>query len=285
MKDLRIDPEFESLIPPLSDEEFKQLRDNILNDGEVLNPIITWQGTICDGHNRWKIIKENPGIPYKTYELIFLDRYQAKEWIIRNQLGRRNITNEQRLRLIGQMQENRKKSHGNNAKRDDTGKYLMGQNEPTGDKSKSTAAQIAEEVGVSESTVKRAEKFSKGIDALSEVSKEAADKVLKGGSGITKAEIMSVPLMEPQQREEFAERVINPQPKEERKVEKHQYSVEDLVKEIESNGWNFTKHLKDTLVFRSTLYEDYNDRLKVRNAVNSVKQDLEIILGLLNKEM
>lgn len=275
MKELRIDPEFESLIPPLSDEEFKQLRDNILNDGEVLNPIITWQGTICDGHNRWKIIKENPGIPYKTYELIFLDRYQAKEWIIRNQLGRRNITNEQRLRLIGQMQENRKQSHGGQVKG-------MGQNEPS---VRSTAEAIAKEVGVSESTVKRAEKFSKGIDALSEVSKEAADKVLKGSSGITKAEIMSVPLMEPQQREEFAERVINPQPKEERKVEKHQYSVEDLVKEIESNGWNFTKHLKDTLVFRSTLYADYNDRLKVRNAVNSVKQDLEIILGLLNKEM
>lgn len=73
------------------------------------------------------------------------------------------------------MQENRKKSHGNNAKRDDTGKYLMGQNEPTGDKPKSTAAQIAEEVGVSESTVKRAEKFSKGIDVLQEVAPEAAE--------------------------------------------------------------------------------------------------------------
>ena len=72
----------------------------------------------------------------------------------------------------GQMQENRKRSHGNNAERDESGKYLMGQNEPTG----STASQIAKEVGVSESTVKRAEKFSKGIDAIEKVSPEAADK-------------------------------------------------------------------------------------------------------------
>ncbi len=97
---------------------------------------------------------------------------------------RRNLTNEQRLRLIGQMQETRKQAHGNNAGRDETGKFLMGQNEPTGDKPRSTAEAIAREIGVSESTVKRAEKFSKGIDALEEVSKEAAKMILGYGSSI-----------------------------------------------------------------------------------------------------
>lgn len=281
MTELKIDPEFEKLIPALTDEEFNQLRENIIEKDEVINPILTWQGVIVDGHNRWKIIQDNPGIPYKTYEMIFLDRYEAKDWIIKNQIGRRNLNQEQKLRLIGQMQENRKKSHGGERGNQYTSEP-KGQNEPL---PKSTAAQIAEEVGVSESTVKRAEKFSKGIDVLQEVAPEAADKILKGGSGITKAEVMSVPKMEQREREEFVERVINPQPKEEKKSEPYKYTVDDLVKEIESNGWSFTKHLKDTLVFRSTLYANYNDRLMVWNAVNSVKQDLEIILGLLNKEM
>lgn len=69
------------------------------------------------------------------------------------------------------MQETKKQSHGNNAERDETGKYLMVQNGPSGNSPRSTAESIAREVGVSESTVKCVEKFSKGIDALEEVSK------------------------------------------------------------------------------------------------------------------
>lgn len=50
--ELRIDPEFEGKIPPLTTEEFQQLENNILADGVVINPIIVWDGVIVDGHNR-----------------------------------------------------------------------------------------------------------------------------------------------------------------------------------------------------------------------------------------
>lgn len=284
MTELRIDEEFENLIPALTSEEFNQLRENIIEKDEVINPILTWHGVIVDGHNRWKIIQENPGIPFKTYEMIFADRYEAKDWIIKNQIGRRNLNQEQKLRLIGQMQENRKKSAGGQADNKNAEKR-MGQNEPIVSKAKSTAAQIAEEVGVSESTVKRAEKFSKGIDVLKEVAPAAADKILKGGSGVTKAEVMSVPNMEQEERDEFVERVINPQPKEEKKPEPYKYTVDDLLKEIESNGWEFTKHLKETLVKRSTLYSNPSDRMRVHDAVYAVMQNIGILEKLLcNKE-
>lgn len=74
---------------------------------------------------------------------------------------------------------------------------------------RSTAEAIAREVGVSERTVNRAEKFSKGIDALGEVSKEAVDKVLRGGSGVTKATIMELPRMEPEKKDEVAKAIIS----------------------------------------------------------------------------
>lgn len=282
--ELKIDPEFEKMIPPLTDAEFKQLRDNILEDGEILNPIITWQGFVVDGHNRFKILQENPSIPYKTHEMIFLNRYEVKEWICKNQLGRRNITNEQRLRLIGQMQENRKKSHGNNAKRDDTGKYLMGQNEPTGDKPKSTAAQIAEEVGVSESTVKRAEKFSKGIDVLQEVAPEAAERVLKGNSGVTKAQIMDLPKMGQKDREAFAEQVMNPQPKERSKEEKPESltgDLNELIKDISEVGNELVCRMKEILVKNSTTYVDTESRKIVLQSISEIKQKIEGIEKLL----
>lgn len=52
---LRIDPEFESRIPPLTDDEFIQLEENILADGVIISPIIVWGEVIIDGHNRFRI--------------------------------------------------------------------------------------------------------------------------------------------------------------------------------------------------------------------------------------
>lgn len=57
LQNLRIDPEFESKIPPLREEELKQLEENILADGVVINPLIVWNGIIVDGHNRYRILR------------------------------------------------------------------------------------------------------------------------------------------------------------------------------------------------------------------------------------
>jgi len=55
LNDLRIDPEFEEKIPPLTEDEFLLLEQNIVVDGEVLDPLIIWNNTILDGHNRYRI--------------------------------------------------------------------------------------------------------------------------------------------------------------------------------------------------------------------------------------
>ena len=52
MINLKIDPEFQSQIPPLTDDEFKQLEENILKEGKLLSPLIVWNNTLVDGHNR-----------------------------------------------------------------------------------------------------------------------------------------------------------------------------------------------------------------------------------------
>lgn len=99
--ELRIDPEFEGKIPPLTAEEFQQLENNILADGVVINPIIVWDGVIVDGHNRYRIVSKHPEIQFSTCEKTFADRYEAIAWICKNQLGRRNLTKEQKKYLIG----------------------------------------------------------------------------------------------------------------------------------------------------------------------------------------
>ena len=110
--EMKIDYDFQSKIPPLTAEEFRQLEENILADGVVINPIIVWNGVIVDGHNRYRIIEQHPEIRYTIHEKHFDDRYAVIAWICKNQLGRRNLTPEQKRYLIGKQYEAEKASHG-----------------------------------------------------------------------------------------------------------------------------------------------------------------------------
>lgn len=55
LSQLKIDPEFQNQINPPSFEETHQLEMNILKEERVLNPIITWNGYIVDGHAQGRI--------------------------------------------------------------------------------------------------------------------------------------------------------------------------------------------------------------------------------------
>ena len=117
LQNLSVDPEFESKIPPLREEELKQLEENILADGVVINPLIVWKGIIVDGHNRYRILQKHPEIQFTTYEKQFSDRYAAIAWICKNQLGRRNLTPQQFKYLIGLQYEAEKCSSNYNGNR------------------------------------------------------------------------------------------------------------------------------------------------------------------------
>ena len=101
MINLKIDPEFQSQIPPLTDDEFKQLEENILKEGKLLSPLIVWNNTLVDGHNRYEIVQEHPEISFSTMPLPFESREEVLAWICKNQLGRRNLTPEQKIACGG----------------------------------------------------------------------------------------------------------------------------------------------------------------------------------------
>ena len=95
MKELTIDPMFRDALPRLTGAEFKQLEENILADGEIREPLILWHNTIIDGHNRYEIAKKH-NIPFKTVQKDFADQWDAIDWMCRNQLGKRNMTEAQK---------------------------------------------------------------------------------------------------------------------------------------------------------------------------------------------
>lgn len=106
---IKIDKEFEALIPPLSSDEFQQLEANIMKDG-IRDPLVVWpqdDGTdiLVDGHNRWKISARHSGIRFELVKMKFADRYEAIEWIANNQLGRRNLHPLDQERLLSVKRE------------------------------------------------------------------------------------------------------------------------------------------------------------------------------------
>ena len=96
-----IDNEFAALIPPLLPDELIKLEESIVASGRATDPLKTWRSTLVDGHNRLAICQKN-NLPFTCEEISGVDtRDDAIIWIERNQLGRRNLTDDQRA-LVAQ---------------------------------------------------------------------------------------------------------------------------------------------------------------------------------------
>lgn len=94
---MKIKEEFKKLIPALSVEEYKQLEENCLAEG-IRESIITWNGYIIDGHNRYEIATRW-NLEYETETKRFKDENEVKLWMIDNQNGRRNLTDGWKYKL------------------------------------------------------------------------------------------------------------------------------------------------------------------------------------------
>ena len=198
LSQLKIDPEFQSKIPPLQFEEEQQLEQNIIAEGRLLNPIITWNGYILDGHTRYRILKKYGFIKFEVEEIQLANKYEALAWICKNQLGRRNLSPERKKFLLGKEYESTKLAVGAplGSKH---GIRKCGQNDHIFTESR-TCQRIASEHGVGEKTVRRAEKYSQGIDAAEEAVPGAQEEILTGRIKATDAQIAALPAIPKEER-------------------------------------------------------------------------------------
>jgi len=198
---LEIDVEFKNLIRPLSREEYAQLEANLILDG-CRDPIITWSGTIVDGHNRYEICNRLH-IPYAIQEMSFDEREDAIVWICGNQLGRRNITEETRKYLIGRQYEAEKvigyyrNTDGRNqySSYHDTG--LPDSNREMSSKERResgrrTAMRLGDKYHVSSGAVQKYAKYSQALDTLGEKMPEIVPKILSGNYKISHENIVAL---------------------------------------------------------------------------------------------
>lgn len=211
---LTIDPEFEAKCPPLTEDELSQLEENILEEGLVLMPLIVWNDTIVDGHNRYRIAQAHPGIGFRTHEKQFNNRYEALSWICKNQLGRRNLTPMQKKYLVGERYDAEKKTHGASdgfrgnqhadLVSDQIGHLPDADNQK---KSSKTRKKIASETGTSEGYVQRAEYYAKGVNAAEEVLPGIKNDLLLGKYKPRETDVAAVARAAPEERREKAEQL------------------------------------------------------------------------------
>ena len=173
--DLTVDPEFRDLIPPLNEEELKLLEESLVADGCEF-PLIVWNGVIIDGHNRYAICRKHD-IPFSIQEKHFDTREGVMLWMLRNQLGRRNLNNYQRSELALKFEP--LFAHASE-KRMLAGK-LVDPPQNSAEGSGETRKQIAKMAGVSHDTIKKVKRLHEHAD------EETKSRLRRGEMTVNKA--------------------------------------------------------------------------------------------------
>ncbi|MGC8578321.1 MAG: DNA methyltransferase [Thermoproteota archaeon] len=217
MNKLKVLPEIKKLLFPLKDEELKLLEESIKKEG-IRDPLVVWERDgeliLLDGYHRFELAKKY-NLEYKIVKRKFANVEEAKLWVLKNQLGRRNLTDEQRTYIIGKIYEALKKEEHRPKKEN------KGGNLPPFSGHHATAKAIASLQKVDESTVRRASEFAKAVDKVREVNPKVAERVLRGEVKDAKTVLPKIVKEKP----EVLPKVVE-------KIEKGTSKIKEAIKEV-----------------------------------------------------
>lgn len=184
MKELKIDPELRDLLPPLTDDEYKQLEKNIVENGFDKNfPIMEWRGYIVDGHNRYSICQKH-NIEYVVGTLAYETKEEVMQWMLDIQLGRRNLSPIQRIAVTEKYRPIYEKQAKENLEKGGRKGGLTTQNKPLSNltnplNSVNTNKKLADIAGVKPTTYKM------GAKVLNSDNEDLKQRVLSGETSIS----------------------------------------------------------------------------------------------------
>lgn len=175
MKNLEIMPEIERALFPLQSEELAALEASVLAEG-IRDPLVVWRREgrliLVDGHHRYKIAQKH-NLTFEVVEREFGCLEEVWAWVDMNQLGRRNLTDEQRALVRGRMYERMKRNRILNLKQYQAPKAQI-------DTSEDTAQNLAAKFGVGVATIKRDAAFTRAVELVQREAPEAAARILRG---------------------------------------------------------------------------------------------------------
>lgn len=183
MNDYKIDPELNSVLPELSDADYKALEQSLLTDGFKGAPIMVWRDIIVDGHNRYKICKKH-NIPFDVKSIEFESKEEAILWMVRQQIGRRSLTPLQRIQIVEKYRPFYKKKAKRNKSQNGGDKRSVSKNSSTPfpkEQKIDVRAELAKDADVSTDT------YSKGLKILESGNEELIHETTSGQKTINKA--------------------------------------------------------------------------------------------------
>lgn len=242
---IRILPELKECMYSMSAYEKDNLERSIIEEG-CRDALIVWGDILVDGHNRYEICTRH-NIPFITRSVSFNDVEEAKEWIIRNQLSRRNLTDEQKKYLIGK----RMMAQKNQGRRRDL-------TSPQNDEKLETSKKIADEFGISKATVERNQAYAKAVDTIGEnLGDSVKTKILSGDIKLTDKDTTNLAKEDPQTQSIIIDLISKGEVKRIREVKPEpedpiDIAYDEKTKEIDAmnkrvkkvmNLLDYTKHL------------------------------------------
>ena len=177
-----IEPELRKYMRQLTDDEHSLLEASIVAEG-VRDPLVVWrrngQRVLLDGHHRYEIAQRY-GVAFDLKEVGLPDLAAAKRWVIRNQLGRRNLTPAEVSYYRGQEYLEEKRPVGANQYTE-----RVSQNETP------TAEAIASRYGVGRATIHRDAQFAQALDRVADIAgDEVRRAVLSREAKLSKEDVL-----------------------------------------------------------------------------------------------
>lgn len=199
---ITISSELKSFIPPLTKEEYELLERSILAEG-CREALIVWKNgsdfILVDGHNRYEICKKHKKL-FNTQTKEFSSIEEVKDWMINNQLGKRNVTEEVKSYLRGLQYKTEKLKQGGSGNNqfsnvDNLSTLLR------------TSEKLAKEHKVSAKTIERDEKFFEGLDLITTDDLSLKWKILNREILIPKSIISDLPKKTKDEIKEVIEKI------------------------------------------------------------------------------
>jgi hypothetical protein len=182
MKTLVVNPELASEMSVLTESEYSYLEQTLKNEG-CRDSLVIWGNTLIDGHNRYKICVKHD-ISFNTISKDFKNLEEAREWMIRNQLSRRNLNAWEKVKLAKRLEpvlkEKAKKNQALGGGEKVSGKAPRALS-ATWPKALDVRAELAAASGISERTIARANYIQKHRD----VAPDLVEKLDKGDAKVT----------------------------------------------------------------------------------------------------
>ena len=197
---LRLNPEYDKLLPKMSEEEFVELKKSIQTEGQHYPIIVNEDLEVLDGHHRFRACTElgiEPDFEVRKFD----DKLLEKKFVIEANLRRRHLNNFQLVELAVPLLEiekalakKRQSKGGKNGRDMQLG--LASDDAEIEPKAKATEV-VAKKVGVSTRT------FERGKKIIEKASEDEKQKLRDGKTSISKVyqEIVSSENPQPQKED------------------------------------------------------------------------------------